>query len=202
MKTLILIALTATLYAQEIVDLGVISSRKAIILEPCKQRSDFFQFKIELIAQRWPSNTVNIVQTNNMLTLDKFEAMPTGPVIVRVRSVCLDGQESPDSRFILHKAPTFRDPPTKPKARTVEILTPEEQLERMLLIQQATEERERNAPPIPGQTSVPMTRQNLESVIRELRNHAFGVPELPGASSETYSEGIVRMRKFYAEPRR
>lgn len=192
MKTLILIGLTVAICAQEIVDLGVISSHKAIVLESCRQRSDFLEFRIDLIAQRWPSNSITIIQTNNMLTLEDLVALPPGPVIMGVKSVCRDGEQSPIRLFLLD---IRRDPPAAPSARVVEILTPTTSQSTTNILQQIKETQTGadQAPPIPGKPEASiMTRQSLAS----------SVPELPGASSETYSEHIVKMQKFYAGQRK
>lgn len=104
--------------AQGVTDLGVITERKGIMLEACTNRTDFVRFEVELQALRFPSNAVMFVKTNALLTMEDLVAMPPGPVVMGVKSVCADGAESPMALFRLD---VRRDPPKAPNARIVSL---------------------------------------------------------------------------------
>jgi hypothetical protein len=110
---------TLALRAQEITDLGVVSPHRAITLVKDTNQVDFLHFKIDLVALRWPSNSVTFTTTNDMLTLDQFMPMPPGPCIVGVRSVYSDGDES---NISLYRVRVRRDPPKAPQAHGTGIL--------------------------------------------------------------------------------
>lgn len=181
---------TLSALGQEITDLGVITAHRGIMLEKCTNRADFFQFKVELIAQRWPSNKVEFTTTNEMLTLVDFQAMPPGPCIMGVRSICADSEES---NIALFRVDVRRDPPKRPRAHVVQIggamihrPTTEGLIQSHLrnLTNQAVQ-----MPPMPaGMTSAVPTR-------------AYVGP-LPGGDGKTYSEHMQAMHEFYSRQRR
>lgn len=104
------------LLAQPITDLGVMSPNRVVILQPCTNRADFVHFIVELQATRWPSNYAKFTTTNSVLRMDDFLAMPPGPCVIGLRSVCADSEESPISLF---KVDIRRDAPKAPRAHMV-----------------------------------------------------------------------------------
>lgn len=118
MKTLLLLFVALAVTASDITDLGVLSSRRGIVLEKCTNRADFAHFKIELLAQRWPSNSFTFTTTNSLLTLQDFLAMPPGPCLMGVREVTADGDESSLSLF---KVDIRREPAAAPRAHVTQL---------------------------------------------------------------------------------
>lgn len=113
---------TLAVHAQEITNLGVVSPRRGLVLERDTNQVDFLHFKIDLVALRWPSNSVTFTTTNDILTLDQFMPMPPGPCIMGVRSVYSDGDESNVS---LYRVRVRRDTPKAPKAHGTGISGPD-----------------------------------------------------------------------------
>jgi hypothetical protein len=181
--------LTLSALGQEITDLGVITAHKGIILEKCTNRLDFFQFKIELIALRWPSNKVEFTTTNEMLTLENFAAMPPGPCIMGVRSICADTDES---NIALFRVDVRRDPPKAPRAHVTQIgggMVHRPTAEALI------QSRLRNLTNQPGPPAPPGMTSNVPS-------RAY-VPPLPdGEGGKTYSEHMQAMHEFYSRQRR
>ncbi len=153
---------------------------RAVILEKCTNRTDFSRFTVELQAMRWPSNYVKFTTTNDVLKMDDFIAMPPGLCVMGVKSTCADGEESAISLF---KLDIRRDAPAAPKAHVVS-------------------------------TGAPVFRNSLSNSIRIRRTISFENPPtmdgsvmtniissepLPNGKPETYSDGVLKMQKFYAE---
>lgn len=173
------------LFTQPITDLGVMSPNRAIILEKCTNRNDFVNFTVELQAMRWPSNYVKFQTTNTVLRMDDFMSMPPGPCVMSIKSTCADGEESPLSLF---KLDIRRDAPKAPRARVIA-------------------------------TSAPPFRNNLTNAMRAVREKPVVLPSgpfielgsgetnvpaakpLPEGKPETYSDGVIKMQRFYAEQR-
>lgn len=176
MKTITLIPIMAALsiMAQEIVDLGRLSTRRAIVLE--KWSPDLATFQIEIFPRNWPTNIVTITKTNEFLTLNDFDRVPSGDVIIKVKQVfekiCEDGSEPP---FWLYKVDIRRYDPS-----ATLILTEDQQWE----VVRALAEAERNAPPIPGQIKPP---------------HPHPQIALPGGTNKTYGEHIYEMFEHFAK---
>ncbi len=184
---------TLSALGQEITDLGVITANKGIILERCTNRTDFFQFKVELIAMRWPSNKFEFTTTNELLTLDNFAAMPPGPCIMGVRSICADSDESNISLF---RVDVRRDPPTAPRARSVQVgrgnYVPRRQSAEGLI-----QSRLQNLTNSPG--PMPPMPPGMPASTNQSR---YAAP-LPGSDGgKTYSEHMQAMHEFYSRPRR
>lgn len=186
---------TLSALGQEITDLGVITAHRGIILERCTNRADFFQFKIELIAQRWPSNTFTFTTTNSMLTLEDFSAMPPGPCIMGVRSICVDSDESNISLF---RVDVRRDPPKAPRARTVQIGGTNAVRTTEGLLRSRRENQAHVMPPMPPMPpgAVPVRAMATDAVM------ATVPAPLPGGSSKTYSEHMQSMHEFYSRQTR
>jgi hypothetical protein len=180
---------TLSALGQEITDLGVITANKGIILERCTNRTDFFHFKVELIAMRWPSNKVEFTTTNELLTLVDFQAMPPGPCIMGVRSVCADSDESNISLF---RVDVRRDPPTAPRARSVQVggasYVPRRQSAEGLL--QSRMHNLTNDPVMPPMPPGMPGSTNQSS--------AFSRQPLPGGEGKTYSQHMQAMHEFYS----
>jgi hypothetical protein len=189
MKLIAFCLFTLSVLGQEITDLGVITQHRGIVLEKCTNRVDFFQFKVELIAQRWPSNKVEFTTTNDVLTLDDFAAMPPGPCIMGVRSICVDSDESNISLF---RVDVRRDPPKAPRAHTTQIgrgMIHRPTTEGLIQsrIQNLTNSMNAPMPPMPpGMTN---------------KQSAYVGP-LPGGTGKTYSEHMQAMHEFYSRQRR
>jgi hypothetical protein len=192
MKLILFCLFTLSALGQEITDLGVITAHRGIILEKCTNRTDFFQFKIELIAQRWPSNKVEFTTTNEMLTLVDFQAMPPGPCIMGVRSICVDSDES---NIALFRVDVRRDPPKKPRARAVQIGTGQVPVRGTTegLIKSLKENQAAISPPLPPMPEgMPLPEG--------MRTASVRVAEpLPGGSAKTYSEHMQAMHEFYSK---
>lgn len=141
MKPIILtLTLTCAMAAEPIIDLGVVSTRRAIVME---KHPDFGFFIIHLLPQNWPTNLIAIIKTNEVLTLNDLDRVPSGDVVIEVKQICKDGSECPTSSF---KIDVRRYDP-----EAVIYLTREQQWE----VVRAMQEAERNAPPIPGATRPP-----------------------------------------------
>lgn len=165
------------LMSQHVTDLGVMTPNRGVILEHATNRSDFISFTIELQAARWPSNYARFQTTNTLLTIADFGAMPPGPCVMSVKSLCADGEESTLS---LYRLDIRRDPPKPPKAKLVS--TGAKAFSVTLTNALASmKQKQVDYPSIPGQTNI--TR---------------GQP-LPKGKEQTYSEGVVEMQKFFAE---
>lgn len=188
MKLIAFCLFTLSALGQEITDLGVITAHRGIILERCTNRTDFFQFKIELIAQRWPSNKVEFTTTNEMLTLDNFAAMPPGPCIMGVRSICVDSDESNISLF---RVDVRRDPPKAPRARSVQIGGLIQRNSTEALIKSRVQNMTNNVrtPPMPPG-------------MKSMSAITSGGEPLPGGSGKSYSEHMQAMHEFYSRPSR
>lgn len=111
---IILIALT-TCFAID--DIGIMSDRTSIQFEPCSRRGAVL-YKIEVKSG---AMTNEIVTTNAWLRLDSFAGVPNGPATLTVRSFCSDSSQSPPAVFRVN---IQREPPAKPKAKIMNILTP------------------------------------------------------------------------------
>lgn len=139
-KSIIILTLTCAMATEPVIDLGVVSSRRAIVME---KSPDFGFFIISLLPQNWPTNLIAIIKTNEVLTLNDLDRAPSGDVIVEVKQICKDGSECPTSTF---KIDVRRYDP-----EAVIYLTKDQQWE----VVRAMEEAERNTPPIPGATRPP-----------------------------------------------
>lgn len=163
-------------------DLGVITATVGVGLEPCKTRKDFDHFLIEFLPQLWPTNKVTLIVTNKLLVLDDLVAVPHGPALMGVRSVCADGTESP---IKIYKLDIRRDAPTAPKAHRVFTAT---RIHASPTTEQLLNERRHQhaltnqLPPIPG-TNKPAA--------------LFPGP-LPNGKPMTYSQHMDEMREYYA----
>lgn len=106
-----LLLLCMAVRAAEIEHLGVISQRRAVVLESCTNRTDFLHFRI---AIKSGTNIYTLIRTNDLLTLVDLERVPDGPIIMGVQSVCQDGHMSPVALFWVTVS---RQEPSAPRAR-------------------------------------------------------------------------------------
>lgn len=153
-----------------IIDLGVVSTRNAIVLE---KRPDFAFFILHLLPQNWPTNMVSIVKTNDVLTLKDLDRVPSGDVVMEVKQISKDGAESPTLSF---KFDVRRYDP-----EAVIYLTKDQQWQ----VVRALQEAERNAPPIPGETR-PQPPPPPQSA-------------LPGGTNKSYAEHLHEMAEHFAK---
>lgn len=187
------LSLLKSLAQSDIENLGAITERRGVILEKPTNRTDFLMFKIELLAQRWPSNHVRLTLTNDLLTLADLMAMPPGPVLMSVQAICADGSESP---LALYRIVVHRDGPDRPKARPVAMSAPNSgysgSLTNTIRLRRRYQELidTNQIPPIPGQTDE--TNRPRAAFQRESKPGP-----LPGATNMSYSEHMAAMQSFY-----
>lgn len=174
------ILLILGLLSQGITDLGVITARNGIALESCTNRSDFLYFKVELQALRFPSNSVAFVNTNGLVTLEDLVAMPPGPVIMGVKSVCLDGAES---RVALFRLDVRRDPPKPPTARVVGIPNTPADRDSLTNAMRSVRAKPVESPSPPGIAQVQML-------------------PMPNSTNKSYSDHMIEMHQFWLEHQR
>jgi hypothetical protein len=113
--------------------------------------------------------------------------LPSGPVVMGVKSSCADGAESPISLF---KFDIRRSNPSPVKAKVVAILSGSE-IEQTTtnsvnnLMQRQAIETDAGAPPIPG-----------------LKPEVLLPVKLPGGTNKSYAEHLDDMARFFAKERR
>ncbi len=170
MKTLILLTLLSA-QASELIDLGTITPRRAIVLERNTDRPDWSHFKAEFLSLAPSSNQVTLILTNDLLTLSNLVGLPSGPAVVGLRSVTSDGTESPT---VLFKLDIRRAEPPAPGARAIKLegqTNASETLHRAM--ERHRKSREIAPPAVPGSTNKP------EATF-----------ELPRSKSETYGQHL------------
>lgn len=211
MKAIVLLLALAIIAAvsaadeTEVEDLGVITAKVGIVLEKDTERADWSHFVLEFLPQTPPTNLVTLTLTNDFLTLAELVRLPSGRVIMGVKSVCNDGTES---TLKLYKFDIRRAGPPTPKARTIQILRGEESPEPNTLsnkLQRLRESRPIEPPPVPqtqpqrrGERGpIPPASEWPKPDVRPAR----ALP-LPGGRNETYAQHLDRMAEFYAKPGR
>lgn len=172
------ILLILGLLSQGVTDLGVITERKGIMLEACTNRTDFVRFEVELQALRFPSNTVTFVKTNALLTLEELVAMPPGPVVMGVKSVCADGAESPMALF---RMDVRRDEPKAPRAKVVALPVAGQSGTTLRDAMRAVRDKPVEPPAAPESGHVPIPR------------------EMPNSDRSSYSDWAIQMNRFWIE---
>lgn len=177
------------LLSQPITDLGVMTPNRVILLEPCTNRTDFQMFKIELQALRWPSNFFSFNASNNVLTIEDFNAMPPGPCVMGVRSVHKDSDESPIELF---KLDIRRDPPKPVRATVIQKIggnSSPQSLSNAFHARRVSGPK----PPLPsGVTNIVPTNEPIQFNL----NHP--IQPIPNGKPETYSDGVIKQQQFYA----
>lgn len=162
--------------------LGIISPRAGIQLECHTDRHDV-RFVLELFPRTPPTNRVSITVTNRLLTLADLTALPSGRILMGVKTTCHDGQES---GIALYEFDIHRAAPPRPSAKRIGILgitnavnTTEKEMNR---IRQSN--RELPLPPIPGKPPV------------------LAIPPLPGGINRTYAEHLDRLARHFTQSKR
>lgn len=178
----IMVCLVAIPAAAEVEHLGIISFRSGIELECHTDRHDV-RFALEFFPRTPPTNRVSMTLTNRLMTLADLTALPSGRILMGVKTTCHDGEESGISlyTFDIHRAP-----PPRPSARRVGLLgvtnavnTTEREMNRR---RQST--RALSLPPIPGEP-------------------VLTIPSpLPGGTNRSYAEHLDRMAQHYSTARR
>lgn len=98
-------------------DLGVISPRRGVSL--VHSRPDLSHFRLELLPETPPTNSVTLTITNGFLQSANLAGLPDGPGIVGVTAVFNDGEES---EMAIYRYDLRRGRPAKPSATPVTIL--------------------------------------------------------------------------------
>lgn len=109
------------LVGAEVVDLGVMTDRRVIILEKCTNRTDFAAFQVELQSLLPGSNYVSYTSQAGAIEMEDFASIPQGPVAVGVTMICADGEKS---QMALYRLDLRRSAPRAPVARMVTLLNP------------------------------------------------------------------------------
>lgn len=167
MKTLLLATLISAA-AGELIDLGTITPNKAWVLERNTSRPDFSHFEADLLSLAPTSNRVTLVLTNDLLTITNLAALPSGPTIMSLTSICEDGSESEP---VLFKLDIRRAEPPPPSIRVIELIDGSDVTNRLQhAMRNFRKRRLVNEPSVPGATNIQV-----------------GSP-LPNARSRTYGQ--------------
>lgn len=202
MKTIVLIiclvalAVAALADDTDVEDLGLFTPRRGITLDKIDAAA-FKEFRVEFIPQNPPTNVVAITTTNELLTVEDVPMLPSGPTIMGVRTIAIDGGESPVQlyRFNLRRAG-----PPAPRARTTFLPSSEPERSTTNAVRRVIERRKAEAPepPMP-----PAMKAALPGPIPP----ADKWPKpMPGARNQTYAESqdaaAISMERHYAKPGR
>ncbi len=182
MRFLLLLCFVVIAHPDEIEYLGVLSPRRAIALDSTTPRPDLRHFCVEL-QHASQSNRLTIYVTNEVLTVDDVNVLPSGPIIMGVKSVFMDGTTS-DVR--IYRFDLFRGKPATPSARMIELgapVAPEPTLERAVNARRSIAIR---SPPTPGSTNASTN----------------AVMPLPNGSPRTYADQMDAMVQFSRTYRR
>lgn len=134
-------------------DLGVLTPRTAIPLERNTDRGDFSFFQIEAKSAA-KTNSLKFVTTNTLLFSTNFLPLPSGRVILGVRTILKDGSASPASTYAFE---LWRGSPPAPSAgKVIGILGfPDGENDSLEKIIQSRAKSEPSSPPLPpGMLSV------------------------------------------------
>lgn len=175
------------LLAQPVTDLGVMTPNRAIVLEKCTNRNDFVNFTVEIKGRAetgWSSNYVKFTTTNSILRMQDFAPILPGPCVMSVKSVCADGEESPLSLF---KLDIRRDGPKAPQAHLVSTGAMPSHTS-LTNAMRAARQRPVQMPSAPFVQQGSAAQTNILPIANPM----------PNGKPETYSEGILRMERFYA----
>jgi hypothetical protein len=167
MKPLALLLLPILASAAEVTDLGVVSTGVNLHLDRDERRKDFAAFKVEILPRnlRGWTNKVEFTTTNSVLTLKDFQAVPDGPAILGIKTICSNGDASV---FVLFKIDIQRDEPDPPKVHlSYNLRKPAEQKIEHLIQQRGAQPVP--MPPLPGGTNVTYSQHQwkLEQNARE-----------------------------------
>lgn len=95
LAVLLLLACAVMADETEPEDLGVVSPRRAIQLDKGTAREDFLYFDIEFKPYTPPTNIVKFSTTNSLILLSNLVRLPSGKILMGVKSVFADGTTSP-----------------------------------------------------------------------------------------------------------
>lgn len=187
---LVLAALTVGSLADETEpeDLGVITDRRAVILESPYEVSDFRHFTLDFMPMVPPTNKITLVLTNGILTLSNLAALPSGRMVLGLRSTCLDGSES---AVKLYRLTIRRGDPPKPTAKVITLIrgsAEETNITERALIRVREMRPVVPPPPFPGEQPQAMKYPSP--------------PPLPRSTNETYAQSMDRMAAHYARLRK
>jgi hypothetical protein len=188
MRTLILTITALSLGASDIPDLGIISPRRAVVLQQHSSRPDFVSFSVEFLPQAPPTNLVTLTLTNEFLSVSNLAAIPSGPGILGVQAIYADGSKSD---LALYRYDLRRGKPAKPSARAVGVLMADEP-EKSLTgeITRVREARVILMPALPGQ-------RDVRAASRMVPNR----PPLPNGTNRTYAEHLDAIADWGAKRR-
>lgn len=190
--------LLAVAQEPDIIDLGVFTPRIGIALDRIDDRKDFKEFRIEFLPQNPPTNMVAITHTNDLLTVADVAMLPSGPTIMGVRSVAMDGSESPVSlyRFDLRRAG-----PPAPMARPIHIAAEEPERSTTNALRRVIERRATHTPALP-----PMPAALKATLPGPIPPASRWPKALPEGDNRSYAEGqdakAASMERHYNRPGR
>lgn len=167
-------------------DLGVITAKLGLHLESQTSRPDIRHYELEFLPSTPPTNHIKLIFTNALITLKDLAALPSGRILLGLKSVCLDGTESAVKLYTLD---IRRVAPPSPSARVVHIGGSEA---------------------VPEKDSLPKAVERLRSssVLRSTlpplppQGDQLPPPPLPGGTNSAYAEHLDRMADFYSKTRR
>ena len=202
MKSIVIIVALLVIAAIEasadtdIEDLGVITPKKEIVLEHTAERSDIRHFLLDFAPIAAPTNQIHFVSTNDTLRVDNLGALPSGPILMTVRTACKDGSVSAPR---LYRFELWRAEPPAPRARVVEILGGEEErtnsIAQILETRRTIERSKLPTPPLPTDARRVTASSPIPPAVEPPR-------PLPSGTNKTYSEHLDSMARFYNKRRR
>jgi hypothetical protein len=134
-------------------DLGVLTPRMAIPLERNTERGDFAFFQIEARSLAF-TNSIKFNTTNQFLFASNFVQMPSGKILLAVKTIAIDGTGSPVST---HTFELWRSAPLKPVVGKVINLSgspAQDSLDKAMERRKKALEASAVPPPIPGMASI------------------------------------------------
>lgn len=190
MRLLLLLFVSASALASDIIDLGVLSERRAVLLRPSTE-PDFSHYDIEL---RWINVVQKLTTTNQLLTI--YDIPARGRATLWIRAVCLDGSEGPVRGYVVW---VRRDQPAPVIAEMVSTPAPE------TILNLRNHMNTNGPPPAPRRQSVDHileTRRTFNQVPPPMPPPMeFGPPSLPEPRQRALTP-INAMTKFYATDER
>ena len=179
MRTAIILSLMGlVVLAQDIIDLGTISERLAIVLHAPTNRADFMRFKIELEPLGW-TNNFSLSTTNRLLTIEDMRGVPQGPVIMTLWTICSDGWESKPK---IYRMPLYREGPDQPSATTTIMsgdVAAAKPVAELRARRRSALARDAQGAPMPGTSG------------------QASAPPMDGGTNKSYADHMVDMKRFH-----
>lgn len=181
MKLAVLILIAAAAIADETdpEDLGVVTPNRGFHLSFESPRDDLSHFELECLPSTPPTNIIKFILTNVVVTLIDLAPLPSGKILMGVKSVSVDGTASP---MKLYRFRIIRSSIPAPKVKGVKILAddakPGEGLGQAI---QSLIQRRPEPPPAPVPLGLLLT------------NRALKIPPLPGGTNTSYAEALDRI---------